>query len=143
MAKSRSIFARGSRLSALIADAVTPKKKRNKYGNVRVGTHASQKEHERAAQLKLWQRAGLISNLREQVSFELIPAQYGECGTDFKGRPVRVCVEKSCKYIADFVYTDTETGQEVVEDTKGVRTKEYIIKRKLMLYKYGIRIKEI
>ena len=91
----------------------------------------------------MWQRAGVISNLREQVSFELIPAQYGECGTDLKGKPVRVCIEKACKYIADFVYTDNETGQTIVEDTKGVRTKEYIIKRKLMLYLHGIRIKEV
>lgn len=117
--------------------------KRNKYGAQRVGGHASKKEHSRANQLKLWQRAGLISNLREQVPFELIPAQYGECGTDLKGKPVRVCIEKSCKYIADFVYTDNETGQTIVEDTKGVRTKEYIIKRKLMLYLHGIRIKEV
>lgn len=118
-------------------------RKRNKYGAQRVGEHASQKEHDRSNQLKLWQRAGVISNLREQVSFELIPAQYGECGTDLKGKPVRVCIEKACKYIADFVYTDNETGQTVVEDTKGVRTKEYIIKRKLMLYLHGIRIKEV
>lgn len=117
--------------------------KKNKYGAKRVGEHASKKEHNRANQLKLWQRAGLISNLREQVPFELIPAQYGECGTDLKGKPVRVCIEKSCKYIADFVYTDNETGQTIVEDTKGVRTKEYIIKRKLMLYLHGIRIKEV
>lgn len=116
---------------------------KNKYHAQRVGGHASQKEHDRSNQLKLWQRAGVISNLREQVSFELIPAQYGECGTDLKGKPVRVCIEKACKYIADFVYTDTETGQTVVEDTKGVRTKEYIIKRKLMLWIHGIRIKEI
>lgn len=145
----------------------TPAKK-NKYGAKRVGEHASKKEHNRANQLKLWQRAGLISNLREQVPFELIPAQYGDflcqreqcracpdiaecsqkrgkakCGTDLKGKPVRVCIEKSCKYIADFVYTDNETGQTVVEDTKGVQTKEYIIKRKLMLYLHGIRIKEV
>lgn len=118
-------------------------RKCNKYGAKRVGEHASKKEHNRANQLKLWQRAGLISNLREQVPFELIPAQYGECGTDLKGKPVRVCIEKSCKYIADFVYTDNETGQTIVEDTKGVRTKEYIIKRKLMLYLHGIRIKEV
>lgn len=117
--------------------------KANKYHAKRVGTHASQKEHNRAAQLNLWQRAGVISNLREQVPFELIPAQYGECGTDLKGKPVRVCLEKSCKYIADFVYTDNGTGQTIVEDTKGVRTKEYIIKRKLMLFVHGIRIKEV
>lgn len=120
-----------------------PSRKRNKYGAKRVGGHASQKEHDRSNQLKLWQRAGVISNLREQVSYELIPAQYGECGTDLKGKPVRVCLENACKYIADFVYTDTATGQTIVEDTKGVRTKEYIIKRKLMLYLHGIRIKEV
>lgn len=89
------------------------------------------------------QRAGLISDLREQVAYELIPAQYGECGKDLKGKTTRVLLERSVKYIADFVYTDKATGQTVVEDTKGVRTKEYIIKRKLMLYLHGIRIKEI
>lgn len=117
--------------------------KRNKYGAHRVGTHASRKEHDRSNQLKLWQRAGVISNLREQVPFVLIPAQYGDAGTDPHGKPVRVCIEKSCKYIADFVYTDNETGQTIVEDTKGVRTKDYVIKRKLMLYLHGIRIKEL
>lgn len=117
--------------------------KRNKYGAKRVGEHASKKEHNRAVQLKLWQRVGLISNLREQVPFELIPAQYGECDTDLKGKRVRVCLERACKYIADFVYTDNETGQTIVEDTKGVLTEVYKIKRKLMLYVHGIRIKEV
>lgn len=138
MAKCANPFANGGRRTP----AYEPKK-RNKYGAQRVGEHASQKEHGRYNQLKLWQCAGVISNLREQVPFELIPAQYGECGTDLKGKPVRVCIEKACKYIADFVYTDNETGQTIVEDTKGVRTKEYIIKRKLMLYMHGIRIKEV
>ena len=109
---------------------------RNKYGNKRVGSHASKKEHYRAAELRMMQRAGLISDLREQVSYLLIPAQYGECGKDFKNRPTRVLLERPCSYVADFVYT-------VGEDTKGVRTKEYIIKRKLMLHVHGIRIKEV
>lgn len=116
---------------------------RSKYGNERVGAHASKKEHYRAAQLRLLERAGLISGLREQVSFELIPAQYGECGGDLKGRPTRVLLERSCRYVADFVYTDSSTGLTVVEDTKGFRTKDYIIKRKLMLQVHGIRIKEV
>lgn len=77
------------------------------------------------------------------MSYELIPAQYGECGKDFKGRDTRVLLERPCRYVADFVYTDRATGQTVVEDTKGVRTKEYIIKRKLMLHVHGIRIKEV
>ena len=123
---SSKTFARGGR--------------KNKYGAKRVGDHASQKEHDRATQLKLWQRAGVISNLREQVSFELIPAQYA---LDAKGKKIIPALEHSCRYIADFVYTDNDTGQVIVEDTKGVRTKEYIIKRKLMLYVHGIRIKEV
>lgn len=116
--------------------------KPNKYGATRVGNHASKKEHRRAAQLAIMQKAGVIPNLQEQVSYELIPAQYEERGTDLKGRPVRVLLERACRYVADFVYTDSD-GNKVVEDTKGVRTKEYIIKRKLMLYKHGIKIREI
>ena len=116
---------------------------RSKYGNERVGGHASKKEHYRAAQLRLMERAGLISDLREQVSYELIPAQYHESYNAFNGRTTRVLLERPCRYVADFVYTDRATGQTVVEDTKGVRTKEYIIKRKLMLHVHGIRIKEV
>lgn len=116
--------------------------RRNKYGAKRIGGHASKKEHYRSIQLRTMQRAGLIADLREQVSFDLIPPQYGDCGTDLKGKPVRVLLERPCKYIADFVYTDLRTGEIVVEDTKGVRTPEYKIKRKLMLYIHGIRIKE-
>jgi hypothetical protein len=78
-------------------------------------------------------QAGLISNLREQVSYTIIPSQKDSTGK---------VVERACKYIADFVYTDGH-GNTVVEDTKGFRTAEYIIKRKLMLFVHGIRIKEI
>ena len=46
---------------------------RNKYGNKRVGSHASKKEHYRAGELRMMQRAGLISDLREQVSYLLKP----------------------------------------------------------------------
>lgn len=50
-------------------------------------------------------------------------------------------MENECAYIADFVYT--QDGSEIVEDTKGTRTAVYRIKRKLMLERYGIQIKEI
>ena len=56
---------------------------------------------------------------------------------------MRALLERACSYIADFVYTDCKTGQTIVEDTKGMRTREYVIKRKLMLYMHGIRIKEV
>ena len=127
---------------AKFSSAYFSRQVRNKYGNKRVGPHASKKEHNRACQLRRMERAGLISDLREQVPYELIPAQYGTCGKDFKGRETRVLLERACSYVADFVYTDKATGRTVVEDTKGVRTKEYIIKRKLMLHVHGIRISE-
>ena len=108
------------------------KPSRNKYHAKKSGGYDSRKEHRRANELRLMQRAGLITNLREQASYELIPTQRGADGK---------VLERACDYIADFVYTDKD-GKTVVEDTKGVKTKEYIIKRKLMLHVHGIRITE-
>lgn len=107
-------------------------KKRNKYGAKKTGGNASKKEHQRAGQLRLMQRAGLISNLREQVKFVLIPTQRDSQGN---------LLERECSYYADFVYD--KDGATVVEDTKGFRTPEYKLKRKLMLHVHGISIKEI
>lgn len=110
----------------------------NKYHAKKVvtpeGIFDSRKEHRRWCELRLLERAGKITKLRRQVSYSLIPAQYEE--------QYKKCLERECVYKADFVYIDTETGKEVVEDTKGVRTADYKIKRKLMLYRYGIRIRE-
>lgn len=116
---------------AMCAAPASPKK-RNKYGAKKTGGHASGKEHERANQLKLMQRAGLISNLREQVKYVLIPTQRNAAG---------ILLEKECSYYADFVYD--KDGVTIVEDTKGFRTAEYKLKRKLMLHVHGISIKEI
>ena len=108
---------------------------RSKYHNKPVvvdgETFDSQREAQRWYELKLLRRAGIITDLRRQVPFELIPAQ------KLDGK----VVERPVKYIADFVYN--RGGETVVEDAKGVRTKEYVIKRKLMLYKQGIRVKEV
>lgn len=124
----------------------------NKYHNIKTKTFSGQvydsrKEARRAMELKLLQRAGEIKDLREQVKYVLIPAQY-ETIERYSKKGERLkdglkLIERECSYVADFVYTDVKTGNTVVEDTKGVRTKEYIIKRKLMLYAHGIRIKEI
>lgn len=92
----------------------------------------SKKEAKRYQELILLEKAGYISNLERQVKFVLIPAQR------INGK----VAERECSYIADFVYLD-EGGKKVVEDTKGVKTKDYIIKRKLMLWVHGIRIKEV
>lgn len=123
----------------------------SKYGNKKVTvdgiTFDSRREANRYRELILLERGGVISNLRRQVKFILIYAQYeefvryGKNGQRIKND--RKCIERECAYIADFVYIDNASGEKVVEDTKGMRTKEYIIKRKLMLHKYGIKIKEV
>lgn len=116
--------------------------RKNKYHAVPTGGYHSRKECKRARQLHILEKAGEISELREQVPFELLPNQYAEVGTDAKGRPVRKCVERKISYIADFVYRDAR-GNLVIEDVKGVLTPEYKIKRKLMLFFHGMRITEI
>ena len=102
----------------------------NKYGNRKVTvdgvTFDSRKEHRR------W--------------CELVPAQYEtyERYSQKTGKRLqdgKRCVEKAVYYVADFVYW--EGDQEIVEDTKGVRTEAYIIKRKLMLERHGIKIREV
>ena len=104
----------------------------------------SKREAVRYKELKVYERAGLIRELELQREFELIPAQFEfiqkkrGCGLK-KGK----CIERAVKYKADFYYFDTESGKYICEDVKGFRTKDYIIKRKLMLFVYGIRIKEV
>ena len=97
-------------------------------------TFDSRREARRWAELKLLQQAGEIRALRRQVKFVLIPTQRDENGK---------LIEKEASYWADFVYTDTRTGEKIVEDAKGYRTPEYVLKRKLMLRVYGIRISEV
>lgn len=102
----------------------------------------SVKEYRRFCELSLLVKAGAITELKRQVEFVLIPAQrepdtIGKRGGVIKGKTI----EQKCCYVADFVYN--ENGKQVVEDTKGFRTKDYIIKRKLMLWVHGIKIKEV
>lgn len=112
-----------------------------KYGNKKVFYNNqkfdSKKEARRYKELLLLQELGEIKELQTQVEFTLIPSQYEE----INGK--KRCIERPCKYRADFVYIDTELNAVIVEDTKGFKTKDYIIKRKLMLKEFGIRIKEV
>lgn len=119
----------------------------NKYGNKKITiggeTFDSSKEYRRFCELKLLQRAKKISDLQRQVEFVLIPTQREPDVIGPRGgvKPGKL-LEKECTYYADFVYIN-EKGEKVVEDTKGLKTKDYIIKRKLMLYVHGIKIVEI
>lgn len=105
-------------------------KKANKYKNVKVNynglTFDSKREFKRFLELKELLEQRLISELETQVKFEIIP---------------KTGKEQACNYIADFMYKDNEKNL-VVEDSKGKKTANYIIKRKLMNLVYGIEIKE-
>lgn len=104
-------------------------------------TFDSRKEYRRWCSLRLLERAGAITGLRRQVKYVLIPAQYGPPTVGPRGGVKRgPLLERECAYIADFVYQ--KDGETVVEDVKGVRTPEYVMKRKLLLERYGIRILE-
>lgn len=126
--------------------------KRAKYGNKKCQymgiVFDSKHEMERYKELLLLQRAGEIEDLKLQERFELIPAQYEMCVKIYmsgphKGQTKRgKLLERPVEYVADFVYWDVKKCCLVVEDTKGMKTKEYIIKRKMMLYKYGLRVLE-
>ena len=105
---------------------------RPKYGNRKVTyygiTFDSNHEGERYLFLRSEQLAGRISDLRCQVSFEIIP---------------KIGKQRATHYIADFVYS--KDGHIVVEDAKSEITKTpvYRLKKKLMLWQYGIEVQEV
>ena len=106
--------------------------RRRKYGNSTASGFDSNKEARRFRELELLVKAGIVRNLQLQVRFEVVPKQQGENGV---------------YYVADFVYEELVSGrwEKVVEDVKSEPTRksrEYVIKRKLMLYRHGIRIKQ-
>ena len=104
------------------------RKRANKFGAQSVIVDGlrfdSSWEAERFNQLCLAARAGLVTDLRRQVTYDLT-----------------INGVKVCQYRADFVYRD-ENGKEVVEDAKGYRTREYLIKKALMRAIHGIEILE-
>lgn len=129
----------------------------NKYGAKKIKDPAtgyefdSKKEFIRWCELRLLERAGKIQDLQRQVKFELIPSQRKESTEVYKAGPQKglpkpgEVIEKPCTYIADFVYI--EDGKKIVEDTKGCKKGAaydlFVIKRKLMLWIHGIRVREV
>lgn len=104
----------------------------NKYGAKKASclyghTHDSKKEADRCNELHILLKCGFIKDLRTQVKYTLIPAK--KYGHGMKN-------ERAVTYVADFVYTAKSTGVTIVEDTKGYKTKDYIIKRKMFKDKY-------
>lgn len=117
--------------------------KENKYHNRKdtrtmpdgaVITFDSMKEARRFDELRIMRKAGRIRDLRLQVEFTL-----REAYTTAEGYRVR-----AIRYKADFTYLD-ESGNLIVEDakTRPTKTKEYAIKKKLMLEKFNLQIREV
>ena len=104
-------------------------------------------ERRRWEYLKIAQKEGLISGLERQKKFVLIPAQYEINGAVYtkgknKGLPKPgKLLEKECSYYADFTYY--KDGELVAEDAKGMETKEFKIKKKLMLERFGLIVKVV
>lgn len=129
-----------------------PRYKKSKYGAKKTVIDGiefqSKKEGHRYQELLWLQKTGAISDLKRQVKYVLIPAQrepdrVGVRGGKIQGR----LIEREVAYIADFVYYDKDLGHEVIEDVKGCKSGNaytiFTLKRKMMLYFYGIRIKEV
>ena len=107
--------------------------KQNKYGNRKTVvdgiTFDSQKEASRYQELRMLERAGEITGLVRQQKIELIP---------------KTKLYRACYYVCDFIYYDKRENKTIYEDVKGgsFRTKEYLLKRKLLYWRHGIEIKE-
>lgn len=103
----------------------------NKYRNREVIVDGlrfqSVKEASRWQELRMLERAGEITGLVRQQKIELIP---------------KTKLYRACYYVCDFIYDDKRENKTIYEDVKGVRTKEYLLKRKLLYWRHGIEIKE-
>ncbi len=113
----------------------------NKYKNKKVEFDGilfdSKKECNRYCELKLLERAKIISELELQKNFELQPKYKNNNGENIR----------AINYICDFFYYDNEKKQYIVEDVKSIATKKdkvYVLKKKIFEYKYpNLTIKEI
>lgn len=130
----------------------------NKFGAKKIKDPAtgfefdSKAEFTRWCELRILERAGKIHKLKRQVAFELIPTQRERSTEFYKAGPQKglpkpgAIIEKGCTYIADFEYYDSDWNLHV-EDTKGCKKGAaydlFVIKRKLMLFVHGIKVKEV
>lgn len=125
--KSLPLLAQKQIEAALLIQPI--EKKKSKMNNVRCEYNGinfmSIREKDRYINLLFYASKNIISNLRLQVPYKL----------EADGNHIET-------YIADFVYIDTVSGKEIVEDCKGMRTASYKRKKKWMKNIFGIEIKE-
>jgi hypothetical protein len=160
-AKRAEKGARERTATAASALAVTGGKENKLHAKRTADGHASIREADRAAELKIMQKAGQIRNLREQVPYVLLPAVYQKKNGEYvrvwdrnkKKKDVEkeygeklTLIERNVVYVADFVYE--KDGQTIVEDAKGFKDPssatyaKFVLKRKMMMNR-GIRVVEV
>jgi hypothetical protein len=125
-------------------------KRTNKYNAKKFissnGTkYDSKREYFRHLELLEMEANGVISELNRQVEFTLLPAVKVTETVQLKTKTKEVTktIQQPIKYVADFVYT--ENGEKVVEDVKispKVLPKDYVLKKKLLFYFHGYKIRE-
>ena len=128
----------------------TKRAKRQKYHNKKVIVDGiefdSKKESKRYLVLKEAEDNGVISDLKLQVKYELIPSVKEKYIKHLKTKDKEMerTLQLAINYICDFQYT--KDGIIIVEDVKAspkVLPKEFVLKDKLMFWRYGIRIKKV
>jgi hypothetical protein len=106
------------------------KPKRSKYNNVKTTvdgiTFDSKAEAKYYQNLKLLEMAGEVEGVELQTPFALTVSGF-----------------LICTYRSDFTFTTRKDKKFHVVDCKGVRTKDFILKKKLMRAIYGIEIEEV
>lgn len=125
--------------------------------------HASKREAQRAAELRLLEKSGEIRNLSEQVPIYLLPTIYKTEGgalwrvfgpqdkkeAEREARCKLELLERGVYYVCDFIYEDCKTGETIYEDAKGYKNpssaeyKVFVLKRKMCLHFHEIRVREV
>lgn len=126
------------------------RKKGERYNHTKVEVNGlkfdSKKEYQRYLVLKEAEDKGIITDLRTQVKYELIPAVVEEYIEHLKTKDkVKTrALQLAITWTADFVYL--KDGEEVVEDvkpSKALLSDRFVIKEKLFFWKYRKRIRLI
>ena len=93
------------------------------------------------------ERQGLITGLRRQIVFELLPKQTKKVIQHLKTKDkvVERMVAQAVTYTADFVYEkkDGINFFPVVEDFKGYPNDRWPLKKAMMYYFHGIEVREV
>lgn len=137
---AKRLFNRGFKIPQKKGSGNKYKNEKVEFGGIKFD---SKRERDRYMVLKDAERQGLISELKCQPKFTLIPAQYHDEQKQLKTKikMVQKCDFLAITYRGDFQYV--KNGEVVVEDVKGMITPEYKLKEKMMYYFHRIKVRRV